>query len=423
MEELTVVPKTINHAKYIKIWKVSKYLKVGVGQELIELYFCFTQFFPNVLPDVYFLDRSFDPIPHLDYNNRKLCIVRDSVYHNVDNMVFVMEEYIEDAFRLVKLGLNGNLDGDYISEIMDYWILNYSTNDYNYGQHYVISERLPEVSMVLHGLCYANSYGKEVSLYFEDESHNVVVSIKKLYQVKICDAIFLSSFELPKKPPYRMTPQRVLELIDENDNALLRDFLKRKSWPRLLFKMAENKIGGLLVDNIKYPSGFRKDRCSRWEIFSNYCRDNTLRRFGGDLYSKLYMSQRTSGDGVLINRYIVAGVGSVGSNLCFYLSGNDHVRFSLVDTDVLSLGNIGRHFLGLEQVGQSKSRALCDWLNRKRPDSLSESYTSSIQEYIEQRLSDVNFHDAMFLCTGNIMSEQYIIGLINSGKITIPVFL
>ncbi|MEE1721090.1 ThiF family adenylyltransferase, partial [Pseudomonas aeruginosa] len=68
----------------------------------------------------------------------------------------------------------------------------------------------------------------------------------------------------------------------------------------------------------------------------------------------------------------LVGCGAIGGYLADLLvkSGAGFLGGSLVliDDDELSVGNLGRHFLGFEYIGQNKAAALCAELRAKYPE-------------------------------------------------------
>ena len=121
--------------------------------------------------------------------------------------------------------------------------------------------------------------------------------------------------------------------------------------------------------------------------------------------------------------FLVAGLGSIGSNLVHFLNGNNNVSFTLVDNEVLTVDNVGRHLLGYRYVNQFKVYALIDYLRSIRPEQKNNFGITSIQKYIGGNFQKLLEYTALFLCTGDTMTEEYIIDAINKGELTIPVFI
>jgi molybdopterin/thiamine biosynthesis adenylyltransferase len=119
-------------------------------------------------------------------------------------------------------------------------------------------------------------------------------------------------------------------------------------------------------------------------------------------------------------KFIIAGLGSVGSNLCYYLNGYNNAQFTLVDKDKLNLDNIGRHLLGFEHKHQYKVSAVSKYLKEYRPDREVLEVKTLLQE---METVQINNADSIFICTGDIMSERWLLQKMRNGEVNKPVFI
>ena len=129
------------------------------------------------------------------------------------------------------------------------------------------------------------------------------------------------------------------------------------------FKLTENRIGGIEVKPVRLQrNGFRNGSLTTCDVYLNFEKKTTnLTRLFGCLYSKERIAERTFGELMQKQNFLVAGLGSIGSNLVHFLSGNNNVSFTLVDNEVLTVDNVGRHLLGYRYVNQFKVCALIDY--------------------------------------------------------------
>jgi len=107
-------------------------------------------------------------------------------------------------------------------------------------------------------------------------------------------------------------------------------------------------------------------------------------------------------------KVLVAGLGSIGSNLIPYLVNMGVVEFRLVDSDILSLDNIGRHLLGISDVYKRKTHAIRDYLESKNPLT---SVITREERVVSLVNSDPSFFtacDYYFFCTGDVNSEMWL---------------
>lgn len=117
----------------------------------------------------------------------------------------------------------------------------------------------------------------------------------------------------------------------------------------------------------------------------------------------------------------LVGCGAIGGYLADLLvkSGAGFLGGSLVliDDDELSVGNLGRHFLGFEYIGQNKAAALCAELRAKYP----EVQVSFIPKRV-RGLSSLSQVSLVVDATGNEAFSQYLGESFLSGKLPPIVF-
>jgi hypothetical protein len=150
-------------------------------------------------------------------------------------------------------------------------------------------------------------------------------------------------------------------------------------------------------------------------------------RFSPQVYSRQRLTERTSADydqhehkGV--KSVLIAGLGSIGSNLIPLLEKTRISEYKLVDKDILTLDNLGRHFLGINDVGKNKTVALREYLEQKNP--LLRVYTREkrIVPLIEEEPKFLSSCECYFFCTGDINSEMWLAQTINQSEWNRPAF-
>lgn len=83
-------------------------------------------------------------------------------------------------------------------------------------------------------------------------------------------------------------------------------------------------------------------------------------------------------------KIVIAGCGSVGAALAYKLLKSGCTNLILIDNQVLSVDNIGRHLLGMEYVGQNKAVALENFLTKQFLNINIHSEPKSIIDYFNQ---------------------------------------
>jgi hypothetical protein len=142
------------------------------------------------------------------------------------------------------------------------------------------------------------------------------------------------------------------------------------------------------------------------------------------IYTNQRLIKRSSGDIAqpVVKKFVVAGVGSIGSNLIHYLNSIQAVEFKFIDPDSLELENIGRHYLGFNYLNWKKTKALKDYLTSSSPIQKVETREKSIFQVVNDELEFINESDFLFVAIGESNIETWIANAINKGLIVKPTF-
>ena len=428
LEWVDSIPSVPKH--YAKCWKLITEILRDNHVEEIELMIGFQDNFPYILPDIYFFDDKYDYIPHIDHKTRKLCYVEDGVTYDVTHIVDVLRDCIKKAKRLIENGVNKTNYQDFVSEINSYWFEQYD------------KEQIPLFNIVLYGsfpnescLLDLYSYTEKMTLA-TSMARNVLINqeqdddfsnyIKQKHDVSKNSALYLKSVVINHHPPYSLSfKQLVGNVQDDNDLRLLRSQLNKNRSLILFFKLLDSeRFGGVIIQ--KQPSkrkGFRNRITAFDELFKFEKQNLPLQRTIGELYSAEIKKKRDGNMATNTQRFTIIGVGSIGSNLCYYLMGYSGSSFILVDNDVMRTENTGRHLLGFRFIGQAKSIAVQEYIKDKSPETSVLAYRENILNSFEERLPQINQSTALFLCAGDSMVEEFIIENVMAGRISVPIFI
>ena len=423
------IPTTSQHS-YIECWKLSTYISVAPVAEKIELYIGFPNSFPYECPDIFYFDTKYDYFPHIDYTYRRLCYLEEGITYSPDQPISVLRECIRQAKRLIEKGAKRENEDDFIKEIYSYWIGTYP-NEQTINDDWLIYGDIPTTSQILKVWSY-----KETLYTEKGASHNLIIQnddididfehyLKRKPYFSENETLFLRSVEIPYTPPYSISPLTFLEWIkDPDDKKLFKKVLNKKKKVIVTFPLLHTKyLGGCYIP---LQPAFRKGHrnLTAFEELTLFEKKNRcLQRLIGKIYSSDRIDQRTSGRKLGTRKFAVIGLGSIGSNLCYFLSGWSNTEYILVDNDIMQPENIGRHLHGMKYIQQSKVHSVEEFLREKRPDSLIKSYGNSIENVIEKDLNEFNRCSALFMCVGDCMSEQYVLSLVKKGILRTPIFI
>lgn len=116
---------------------------------------------------------------------------------------------------------------------------------------------------------------------------------------------------------------------------------------------------------------------------------------------------------------LVAGCGSVGAPLAQQLAMAGVGHLTLIDDDLLTWPNVGRHPLGATTVGKKKSLALAAMLQENYPHLIIEGFDGKLDAYLQQH-STVQPADLIVCATADWPSERSLNLQHVNGEISTP---
>lgn len=102
----------------------------------------------------------------------------------------------------------------------------------------------------------------------------------------------------------------------------------------------------------------------------------------------------------------VVGCGSVGAPVAIALVQAGVGRIILVDPELLSWANIGRHPLGAASVGMSKAKALAERIRRDYPHVVAEHHVAELDEVLRLRAAPLDQCDLIVSATGSWSADS-----------------
>ena len=102
------------------------------------------------------------------------------------------------------------------------------------------------------------------------------------------------------------------------------------------------------------------------------------------------------------------GAGAVGSVVGELLVRGGCNRLTIIDGDLLGAGNLVRHALNLENVGQSKAESLANYLNKLSPFAETNFINTSFPDFDKRTVSALENSEIIVDCTGDdeVISEM-----------------
>lgn len=114
---------------------------------------------------------------------------------------------------------------------------------------------------------------------------------------------------------------------------------------------------------------------------------------------------------------LILGCGSIGSRVAESMIKSGVGTVMLIDKDELRAGNVSRHVLGLDYIGQNKAVGLKQFLHKRNPDAKIAAFTWDILNGAEALATLIDTTDLIISCLGNDAVELFVSGAaVSAGK-------
>lgn len=391
---------------YLVGWKTVEQVK-EIGYNL-ELYL--PKFFPDAPPEVYVADEPRDLFlknPHVERDGR-ICILAESASIDANLVVDLLNECLQRAFEVLALpDLN-----DFRDESLVYWSLSGGTNQY---EVYCCS---PLAALSLH--CALGVSGKVLVLAEDADSaerwlENWRGEKAKLEFVAPCVVASLNKVLLPSE--YPATYADVKNVLENYSPESVGEFLRHSCKSSKLFgvifvqDLPEGKIlagvvayGKQLDHRSKLIHGFRPGQAPApllWNRGRKIFRREEVKTAGIVRADADWIHSRGGiGADFSRKRVTLIGCGSLGGYVAHLLARTGIGKISLLDNDILTWDNVGRHLLGASDVKRSKSEALALKLQRELPHLDISHFYGDWREWIQNPEGEEAFsHSDLIIST------------------------
>ena len=379
-------------------------------------------FFPYEIPSVFLAEEDWDLLPSMPhkYTNGALCTFDKSVViPNFNEPVQLVVSTIEKAIDVIRNGIDGNNQVDYMDEFLAYW----STKKGRKAQFFV------DDTSVCKDLFWITDQSRSIISDSVEKAKKVFLSALGNEADECLSGILIPingnhSMAIPK------TDLDFIRLIKENSDCWSRfnSFVQKHINSKQFFVVASelNKDGEMLFGwcfkGPGIPNGFREGHADLALAFIRQKENG--RPIAIDNCSQERLFNR-GGDGhkIVIQNATIIGCGSIGSFAAEALLYYGTTHFSLVDCDKLSYDNIARHYAGYYWVGEPKVRAIKTEMQLHNPNTVYETFDGNALQYIEEQYESINNTDILIVSVGSTPVEHYILKKINEGIISVPTLI
>ncbi|GAA4366189.1 hypothetical protein GCM10023185_37160 [Hymenobacter saemangeumensis] len=391
--------------------------------------------FPLVLPTIY-LERAYYErlryLPHVDTAGLVCTYDPETVSVNPADPGGIVRACVAQARRLIEEGLAGTNAADFQQEFIAYWENRYSKKDEVASGLSLAATALPpgpcsllQLAKPFGGFTLVLPAADAATTLFQEmlQRHGIATEPRPAFHLGELGDV---------EPPFELGNGTALALVQQhfsNQCAALQQYLKGATTaPLVVFHK-------LLAGQVRYfgwqhalpqlnRKGFRSGTLSVVEVLTSFDRPRPVLRLSFDTLTTQRLTQRTAGEAPAKEyTLLLAGLGSIGSNLLHYLASFPLQEMRLVDPERLALENIPRHLLGMDYVNSGKAAGLQRYLELQQPLRRVTIREDSISQVAHQDPAYLNECDAIILAIGRSAVEQHLVELQAQGILTRPIFI
>jgi len=428
--------KALDYAFFSKgiIWEINTEITYKKKLLPLILYLNFPNDFPYLIPKIFIQKESYEHLKYIPHVNMDLSIcIFDEGLNNIipfEKINEIVEYIIHKAKQVIQLSENEDLNiKEFKREFKAYWEISYSKKDKisNSGLHLVTSFDLDVKAIKFN----KNISGYQYVIY---NKGNLWDKFKKYlkYRDHQYDEIDVVVIEKPFRiPPFNITFKQSLKILKKNVLGF-RKFKKsiRKSSLDSTLIIFSNVINGNieiygwtykdLITPLSTLKGTRRG-LANLEIINHFIFGKSyVHRMIFDNLTEKRLQLRTSGITEKNRSIAMSGVGSVGSNLIYFLKNLSVNKFNLIDNDLLKLENINRHYSGFNYINDRKVDILKDQMIISNPFCDVNTETKSVITVIKENPSFIDDCDFHIVSIGKTMIENFILQSIKEKILTKP---
>lgn len=433
--------KTLDYKFYKDsiVWEIQTELTFNNKNIDVVLYLSFPNDFPFVTPKIFISKESYYDlkyIPHIN-DDLSICIFDEGLNLILPKNDFVsfIELMISKAKKIIRDAENVEYKKkEFKREFKAYWELNYSKNDIisNLGFHSIYENSGDEIK----GIRFTNSYLSNYE-YFIGNNDADFKKIKEYANEHKCSfkevGILLIENDFIE-PPFELTFVDTLTILkkDNNNYYKFKELCRNNDFDCVLVifinsNNSSNEYYGWTYQNAEILSrkkGGSRNISSKIDHLSNRINEKkSATRLTFDNISINRLQLRTTGHTETQKSVAISGLGSVGSNLVFFLKNLPINKFHLIDKEALSSENIKRHLSGFSLLKSNKVDAVKNDLKNTNPLIEVETKIKSVTTIIQTETDFINECDFHIVAIGKTMIEEFILNAVIQGELIKPTFI
>lgn len=372
--------------------------------------------------------------PHLESDGH-LCLTPSGTAYDLPVRLEHVEQLVADAEAVMVAGRTGANDDDFYAEALSYWTLVQPTRN-----EILLTAAAPAND----ALWFATRHGDDwvAGPAREKIAEWLRNSGRKPGEFEPCVVLRLDAPLHPRD--YPLTAADLLRFASDGARGelvseALRRWSARRALPFLLVyehNGADVLLGGLLAapGSIRMPGakhngvpGFRHvpSRNGRARATALAVAGGRFAHVRAVPVYREFLVARTTGQvpAALSDAHVVVvGCGALGGQLAVQLAQAGVGRLTLVDDDLFTWQNVGRHVLDGRSVGKWKSQEVAALLRASYPDLNVQAIVGAWDELSDEQWSKVDSADLWISATGDAASNQHLDELVAAGEAPATLF-
>ncbi|WP_445749609.1 E2/UBC family protein [Polaribacter sp.] len=421
------------------VWEIQTELTFNNKNINVVFYLNFPNEFPYLLPKVFISKQDYEGLKYLPHINEdfSICVFdeglnqilpKNDFIDLIEFIIFKAKKIVRDA-EDVKYKKN-----EFKREFKAYWELNYSKSDsvQNLGFHSINENSDEEIK----GIKFTNNYLSNYEYYISNNDADLK-KIREYAKERNCNfkevGILLIDNDFIE-PPFELTFSDTLAILKKDivNYNKFKELSRNNDFDSVLVIFINNNNSskeyyGWTYKNaeiVPRKKGGSRNVSSKIDHLSNRINEKKhTTRLTFDNISINRLQLRTTGYHEMQKSVNISGLGSVGSNLVFFLKNLPINKFNLIDNEALFSENIKRHLSGFSLLKNNKVDAVKYELKNTNPLIEVGTRINSITTIIENETDFINDCDFHFVAIGKTMIEEFILNAIIQGKLTKPTLI
>ena len=425
---------------YIEKWRVEVELIPSGELQILSLEVRLPYDFPLSLPRIFLSGEDAErlgPLPHVNAAGYVCTFDPETTTPNSEAPGEIVLACVGRAAEIIKAGLTGANHDDFEDEFLAYW------GDASGGSSEVLGgiSLIPEDGRLPEGVFYMKLTGRIGRfghvLHAGGQPADDLRAYLKDRDVRFSEHAAFYAPHLPVAgPPFALTNGEVVDLIGAQGGGALKEFGRYVNQsapehrPIVVFakRLAGRTVHQAWLHEVPQVNrnGFREGKLKPFQAMRTFERSRKVVRLYAEPFTADRLRRRTASDDLPAApalSVLVAGLGSVGSHLTQFLRSGPVSSFHLLDPDDLTVGNVGRHVLGLSHVGTNKAIAMQRFMRDADPTAqVAVTADKSLAEAVEREPQTFEDVDCAFIAIGDTRSELWYDQAMQAGAVKTPTF-